>query len=45
MKKKTGCTVHFVTEKLDEGKIILKKFFYINKTDNVSSLKKKNTES
>ena len=39
--KKTGCTVHFVTEKLDEGKIILKKFFYINKTDNVSSLKKK----
>ena len=39
--KKTGCTVHFVTEKLDEGKIILKKFFYINKTDNISSLKKK----
>ena len=39
--KKTGCTVHFVSEKLDEGKIILKKFFYINKTDNVSSLKKK----
>ena len=25
--KKTGCTVHFVTEKLDSGKIILKNFF------------------
>ena len=39
--KKTGCTVHFVTEKLDEGKIILKKFFYIDKSDDVASLKKK----
>ena len=39
--KKTGCTVHFVTEKLDEGKIILKKFFYIDKKDNVASIKKK----
>ena len=39
--RKTGCTVHFVTEKLDEGKIILKKFFYIEKNDNVASLKKK----
>ena len=27
--KKTGCTVHYVNEKLDAGKIILKKFFYI----------------
>ena len=39
--KKTGCTVHFVTEKLDDGKIILKKFFYLNKNDNIASLKKK----
>ena len=39
--KKTGCTVHFVNEKLDAGKIILKKFFYINNKDNISSLKKK----
>ena len=39
--KKTGCTVHFVNEKLDDGKIILKKFFYIEKKDNVSSLRKK----
>ena len=29
--KKTGCTVHFVNEKLDAGKIILKKFFYVDK--------------
>ena len=39
--KKTGCTVHFVTEKLDSGKIILKKFFYINNKDNVETLKRK----
>ena len=39
--KKTGCTVHYVTEKLDDGNIILKKFFYINKKDNINSLKKK----
>ena len=38
---KTGCTVHFVNEKLDNGRIILKKFFYINKKDNVGTLKKK----
>ena len=39
--RKTGCTVHFVNEKLDAGKIILKKFFYINEKDNVATLKKK----
>ena len=39
--KKTGCTVHFVTAKLDSGKIILKKFFYINKNDDIATLKKK----
>ena len=39
--KKTGCTVHFVNEKLDAGKIILKKFFYVDKKDNADSLKKK----
>ncbi len=39
--RKTGCTVHFVNEKLDAGKIILKKFFYIDKKDNVISLKRK----
>ena len=39
--KKTGCTVHYVNEKLDGGKIIVKKFFYIKKTDNISTLKRK----
>ena len=33
--------MHFVSEKLDAGKIILKKFFYIDKKDNIASLKKK----
>ena len=39
--KKTGCTVHFVNEKLDAGKIILKKFFYLNENDDVATIKKK----
>ena len=38
---KTGCTIHFVNEKLDSGQIILQKKFYINKKDNVTSLKRK----
>ena len=37
--KKTGCTVHFVNNKLDSGKIILKKFFYIESSDNKKTLK------
>ena len=37
--KKTGCSVHFVTEKLDDGKIIIQKKFYIKKDDNINSLK------
>ena len=43
--KKTGCTVHYVNEKLDAGKIILKKFFYIDVNDNVETLKKKHRNS
>ena len=39
--KKTGCTVHYVNEKLDAGKIILKKYFFIDNNDNSSSLKEK----
>ena len=36
---KTGCTVHFVNEKLDSGEIILKKSFFLNSGENESSLK------
>lgn len=39
--KKAGCTVHFVNEKLDSGKIILKKSFEITGDENVEILKKK----
>ena len=39
--KKTGCTVHFVNEKLDSGKIILKKSFQIDKKEDIATLKSK----
>mgnify|MGYP001350835658 CR=1 FL=1 len=38
---KTGCTVHYVNEKLDDGKIIVQKSFFINKNDNEEILKEK----
>ncbi len=37
--KKTGCTVHFVNEKLDSGKLIIQKSFFINKNDKANILK------
>ena len=37
----TGCTVHYVSNKLDSGKIILKKKVYIESRDNVETLKTK----
>ena len=39
--KFTGCTVHYVDEKLDNGKIILKRKISISDKDNISTLKKK----
>tara|TARA_B100000900_G_scaffold405300_1_gene414713 strand:+ start:430 stop:1011 length:582 start_codon:yes stop_codon:yes gene_type:complete len=39
--KYTGCTVHFVTSKLDSGKIIIQKKLKISKKDNPKSLAKK----
>ena len=39
--KKTGCTVHFVNEKLDGGKLIVQKSFFISKNDKVNILKVK----
>ena len=39
--KYSGCTVHYVTSKLDSGKIILKKRVKIDKKDTSQSLAKK----
>ena len=39
--KFSGCTVHYVTIKVDSGKIILQKKVKIKKKDTVNSLKKK----
>ena len=39
--KKTGCTVHYVSEKVDAGKIITQKSFFIQKNDNEKILKRK----
>ena len=39
--KKTGCTVHHVNEKLDSGKIIIKKTFFISKSDELENLQTK----
>ena len=39
--KKTGCTVHYVNDKLDSGKVIIQKSFYITEDDNLETLKKK----
>ena len=39
--KFAGCTVHFVTAKLDSGKIILQKRVKIRSKENVSSLMKR----
>ena len=39
--KYSGCTVHFVTSKLDSGKIIFKKRVFIEKNETENSLKTK----
>ena len=39
--KKTGCTVHYVSEKLDSGQAISQKSFFITENDNEFTLKKK----
>tara|TARA_Y100000591_G_scaffold294322_1_gene282857 strand:- start:694 stop:1257 length:564 start_codon:yes stop_codon:yes gene_type:complete len=38
---KTGCTVHYVNEKLDSGNIINQKSFYIKKDDNLKILRQR----
>ena len=37
--KKTGCTVHYINEKLDSGHIIAQKSFFISSKDNLKTLK------
>ena len=39
--KRTGCSVHYVTEKLDSGHIIIQKGFFIDPKDDEIILKKK----
>ena len=39
--KKTGCTVHYVNEKLDCGNVIIQKSFFINPNDDEVILKQK----
>ena len=39
--KKTGCTVHYVNEKLDGGKIITKKSVFIDSTDDEIAIQRK----
>ena len=39
--KESGCTVHYVNEKLDNGKNIIQKSFFINKNDSIKILKEK----
>ena len=39
--KKTGCTVHYVDEKLDSGKKIVQKSFFIKEEDKINTLKRK----
>ena len=39
--KFSGCTVHFVSKKLDSGKIIIQRKVKINKNDTAKKLEKK----
>ena len=39
--KYSGCTIHFVSSKLDSGKIIMQKKVKINKNETIKSLKDK----
>lgn len=41
---KTGCTVHYVNEKLDSGGKIIQKSFYIKKNDKDHDLRRKTQE-
>ena len=38
---KTGCTIHFVTEEVDEGPVLIQKICSVDSNDTVASLKTK----
>ena len=38
---KTGCTIHFVTEEVDRGPILIQKSCQVKQDDTVESLKKR----
>ena len=38
---KTGCTVHYVNKKLDDGKVISQKYFYLRSNENEKTIKQK----
>ena len=38
---RSGCTVHLVNEKLDSGKILGRKFYYLDKNSNIENVKRK----
>ena len=38
---KAGCTVHYVNEKIDSGKVIVQKSFFISEEDDIQSLKRR----
>ena len=42
--KKSGCTVHYVNNKLDDGRVIIKKIFYLKPNESVNSLMQKTQE-
>jgi len=39
--RKTGCTIHFVTEEIDGGPILVQKSCHVDPNDNVDTLKQK----
>jgi methionyl-tRNA formyltransferase len=42
-KNKSGATVHFVNEKIDQGEIILSKSFFIKKSDSIFCVNRKSS--
>ena len=39
--KETGCTIHFVTEEIDGGPILVQKSCTVDQNDNIDTLKQK----